>query len=62
MKPDILLRDYRPTLSVEEKRAHSLRAAVTVHARRNPDMGDPLDAWVNGDPTRVLGALTRIAA
>jgi len=59
---DLLLKDYWPTLTPEQKRAHLLRAGVTIYARRNPDAGSPLDIWPEGDPTRVVGALTRKAA
>jgi hypothetical protein len=56
----ILLKQYWPTLSVSEKRAYLLRCVdFRIHARRNSDMGDPLDLSPTGDPRKVIGALRR---
>jgi site-specific DNA recombinase len=59
----ILLRDYWPTLDNAEKRAYLVRAGITVPVRVNPDAGDYLDCWMEGEhPERVRGILARRAA
>jgi hypothetical protein len=48
-----------PTLNAREKRAYLLQAGVKVYVRRNPDAGSRLEAWIEGDPSKIEGALLR---
>jgi DNA invertase Pin-like site-specific DNA recombinase len=57
----MLLKDYWPTLSDEEKRLHLLTTGFKFRAWRDED--GKVHAYPSGgDPARIIGALTRVMA